>query len=96
MAEGVPTLEVVCEAFELHPRAFQRKLQEEHQSFKQLLDETRRELAIHYMGDRSVALPEIAFMLGFSEQAVFQRAFKRWTGRTPGHFRRESLSLSEA
>ncbi len=96
MAEGVPTLELVCEAFDLHPRAFQRKLQEEHQSFKQLLDETRRELAIHYMGDRSVALPEIAFMLGFSEQAVFQRAFKRWTGRTPGHFRRESLAVAES
>ncbi len=90
MAESAPTLESVSRHLGLHPRNLQRKLQSEGLSFKQLLDETRKEAAIHYIHDASVALPEIAFMLGFAEQAVFQRAFKRWTGQTPGRFRRGS------
>lgn len=32
-------------------------------------------------------VPEIAFLLGFSEQSSFQRAFKRWTGLPPGQYR---------
>lgn len=92
MAEEVPTLESVARHLDIHPRSLQRKLQEEGWTFKQLLDETRKEAAIHYIGDASVALPEIAFMLGFSEQAVFQRAFKRWTGRTPGSFRKDKTA----
>lgn len=89
MAEATPSLESVAQHLSLHPRTLQRKLQDEGWTFKQLLDETRKEAAIHYIHDASVALPEIAFMLGFAEQAVFQRAFKRWTGRTPGRFRKE-------
>lgn len=92
MAEAVPTLEGVAQHLDLHPRTLQRKLQDEGCTFKQLLDETRKEAAIHYINDAEVALPEIAFMLGFAEQAVFQRAFKRWTGQTPGRFRREKTS----
>lgn len=91
MADAIPTLEDVAEQFALHPRALQRKLQDEGINFKQLLDETRKEAALHYIGDKAVGLPEIAFMLGFSEQAVFQRAFKRWTGKTPGRFRKENV-----
>lgn len=42
-----------------------------------------------YLSDSDLPLREIAFLLGFSEQIALQRAFKRWTGKTPGEFRRD-------
>lgn len=94
MAEAVPTLESVAQHLNIHPRSLQRRLQDEGWTFKQLLDETRKEATVHYINDAGIALPEIAFMLGFAEQAVFQRAFKRWTGKTPGRFRKERQASS--
>jgi len=43
----------------------------------------RKETARTLLADRSIALSEIAFLLGFSEQSAFTRAYKRWTGSTP-------------
>jgi len=37
-----------------------------------------------------VPLSEVAFLVGFADQTIFHRAFVRWTGRTPGAFRRSS------
>jgi AraC-like DNA-binding protein len=35
------------------------------------------------VGDASLSIAEVAFLLGFSEPSAFHRAFRRWTGRTP-------------
>lgn len=69
-------------------RSLQRKLQQSGTSFRQLLDQTREELARQYICDRGADLTEIAFLLGFSEHSAFSRAFKRWTGQTPSDMRR--------
>jgi len=76
-------------AAELHttPRNLHRKLQKEGTSFKQLLNEMRRDLALKYIQDRSKTLTEISFMLGFSEASSFSRAFKTWTGKPPSEAR---------
>jgi AraC-like DNA-binding protein len=66
----------------------QRKLQEENTSFKQLLDETRRELADQYIRNPMVSIGEITYLLGFSEPSNFSRAFKRWNGTPPAEYRR--------
>jgi AraC-like DNA-binding protein len=76
-------------AGELHttPRNLHRKLQKKDTSFKQLLNEIRRDLALQYIQDRSKTLTEISFMLGFSEASSFSRAFKVWTGKPPSEAR---------
>ncbi len=76
-------------AAELHTTArnMHRKLQKEGTSFKQLLTEIRRDLALQYIQDRSKTLTEISFMLGFSEASSFSRAFKGWTGKPPSEAR---------
>ena len=56
-------------------------------SFQQLLDETRRELALGYIEQSRLSITEIAFMLGFSDLSNFIRAFRRWTGQSPTEFR---------
>jgi AraC-like DNA-binding protein len=40
------------------------------------------------LADEARSLTEIAFSLGFSDLATFSRAFKRWTGKPPGQWRR--------
>lgn len=56
-------------------------------SFRGLVNALRRDLALAYMTDPSLSLADITFLLGFSEQSAFQRAFKRWTDQTPGEYR---------
>ena len=63
-------------------------LVEEGTQFRTLLNETRRDLAMAYIRDTELAFGEIAYLLGFASAEAFQRAFKRWSGQTPGEFRR--------
>jgi AraC-like DNA-binding protein len=89
--KGRGDLASVGRALALSKRTLQRRLDEEGVSFRALTDEVRRGLAAQYLADRRLSLSEIALLLGFSEQAAFQRAFLRWTGVTPGQYRRQEL-----
>jgi AraC-like DNA-binding protein len=90
---GDPGLDAIAHKLRISSRTLQRKLKEAGTSHQELLDEMRRELSIHYLQERQMAVCEVAFLLGFSETSAFHRAFKRWTGTTPGEFRR---TLSES
>jgi len=48
-----------------------------------ILDSTRRDVAENLLRTSRYTLTEVAFLTGFSEQSACNRAFKRWTGRTP-------------
>ena len=66
---------------------------EEHQvpdglSVRALIDQTREANARALLGDRSLSLDDVAFLLGYSNESALRRAFKRWTGETPSAFRR--------
>ncbi|MEN8213077.1 MAG: AraC family transcriptional regulator [Pseudomonadota bacterium] len=82
---------VVSEALYMNVRTLQRRLQQQNTTFKTLLNSVRRELADRYIRDSSKNLAEISYLLGFSEMSSFSRAFKRWTGETPSHYRRENV-----
>jgi AraC-like DNA-binding protein len=60
-----------------------RHLKAEGANFRLVLDELRRKFALHYLSVRDLSLSETAYLVGFSDQAAFSRAFKRWTGRRP-------------
>jgi AraC-like DNA-binding protein len=70
-------------------RTLQRRLHEEGTSFHEVLDELRRDVAISQMRARRKSIDELAFVLGFEKTSSFHRAFKRWTGQTPGEFRKQ-------
>jgi AraC-like DNA-binding protein len=74
-------------------RNLQRSLQAEGTSYQQLLDQTRKELAVRHLQQPQSSIHDVAFLLGFSEPSAFHRAFKRWTGQTPREYR---LSLRTA
>ena len=69
-------------------RTLQRRLVEEGTTFSAELDRARELRACALLLDPHLSLAEIGWMLGFSEQRAFSRAFRRWTGSTPRQFRR--------
>jgi AraC-like DNA-binding protein len=88
LPEQGPDLETIAAALALSPRTLQRRLREGGLSFSQLVDETRQQLVLHYLRDPTLELAEIAFLVGFSEPGSLARAFRRWTGTSPGEYRR--------
>ncbi len=82
-----PKLEAIAQRLNYSPRTLQRKLQQAGTSFQQVLDEIRRQLAVQYLQNSQLTTSEIAFLLGFSENTAFNRAFRRWEGMTPGEYR---------
>ena len=88
LPEQGPDLEAIAAALALSPRTLQRRLREGGLSFSQLGDETRQQLALHCLRDPALEQAEIAFLVGFSEAGSLARAFRRWTGTSPGEYRR--------
>ncbi len=84
----VATADEVADQLHMSARTLQRRLEAEHTSFTMLVDTTRQRLARELLANHALPLAEIAYRLGFSDLATFSRAFKRWTGRPPGLFRR--------
>lgn len=87
LAHGEPDRAELARALHLSERTLQRRLAEEGCSYQQLLNDTRRQLAERHLGSGSLPAAEIALLLGYSEPSVFFRAFRQWTGLTPGEYR---------
>lgn len=87
LPSGSLTDQMVADALQMSSRTLQRKLTAEKTSFRKLVQAVRQELAESYLGDDSFTLKEISYLLGFSEQSSFSRAFKRSTGLTPQQYR---------
>ena len=82
------TAERVARCFGLTLRTLRRRLANEGHSLSELIDEARCRIACDALLREEVVLSEVAEQVGFSEASAFFRAFKRWTGRTPGEYRR--------
>ncbi|MEY4516649.1 MAG: hypothetical protein RL180_995 [Pseudomonadota bacterium] len=87
MHNGEPNLEQIANLLNLSVRSLQRRLAEQQQTFQHVLAKTRQHLAHQYLQDPALSLNDISFLLGYSEQSAFQRAFKHWTGQTPQQVR---------
>jgi AraC-like DNA-binding protein len=70
---------------------FRRRLHAEGTSYRLVKDQVRRDLAVGYLSSSDRSTAEIGWDLGFSERSAFERAFRNWTGVTPGEFRRRRL-----
>jgi AraC-like DNA-binding protein len=90
LATGEITLARAAKALKMSERSLQRRLAEDGLTFDTLLDDVRRQLSLRYLADPTIAVSEVAYLLGYSEPSPFHRAFRRWTGKTPSEARRAS------
>lgn len=84
---GDMTLDAVARRLSITPRTLQRRLARSGTSFESVRDDTRREAAERYLGQTSLTIAEVTYLLGYSEPTAFIRAFRRWHGTTPHAFR---------
>ncbi|MCY1393633.1 putative HTH-type transcriptional regulator [compost metagenome] len=92
LARGEPDRGALAAALGLSERTLQRRLADEGSSYQQLLNDTRRHLAERHLEEGRLPIAEIAVLLGYSEPSVFFRAFRQWTGLTPGEYRQKHRS----
>ena len=84
-----PDIEETAKQFNTSKRTLKRRLQGEGKTFKQITDELRRDRAIKAVIKATQPISEIAYEMGFSSTSSFHKAFKRWTGISPGSYFKE-------
>jgi len=82
----VPSVLDVALELAISERSLQRELREEGTSFRRLIEDVRKEIALRHLAQPGALASEAAFLLGFSEPGAFTRAFRRWTGVSPTQF----------
>lgn len=87
LPRGTPSRADVAQALHVSERTLQRRLSAEGFTFRDLLAQTRHELALSYIAQRRHSILEIGFLLGFTDPSNFARAFRAWTGTSPNDYR---------
>ena len=91
LQDETPELKTMATRMAMSERSLYRYLSDRGLRYKTVLNALRYELAKNYLKDAQLSLPEIALMLGYSEQSAFSRAFKAWSGESPMQHRRGHL-----
>jgi len=86
----MPTLATVSARAGMSKRTLQRRLALSGSSFQALLQGVLLEVSDEHLARGSLTQSELAFLLGYSEQSAFSRAYKSWTGHPPGAATRAS------
>ncbi len=83
----LPDFEWIAAELHTSPQTLRRRLKQENTSFQEIKDLLRRDMAIYYLSRQELTVNDIASKVGFTEPSTFHRAFKKWTGVTPGAYR---------
>ena len=85
-------INVISKHLAMGTRSLQNRLKAEGATYKELLEGVKREQTKYFLEQPDISIIDIAFLLGYSDQSSFNRAFKKWTGFTPGGYRFKCLS----
>jgi len=88
---ALPDVSQIARQLAMGARTLQRRLAAEGASYKDVVDHARRDAAQRLLADRSLAVAEVGYLLGFSEPSAFHRAFRRWCGVTPLEYRKSAV-----
>jgi len=88
LPDGTVNEKLIAEQLNLSERSLQRRLQEHQTTFRLILESVREMVAKQYIKNPMNRMSDITFLLGFSEQSAFSRAFKKWTGKSPVEYRK--------
>ncbi len=87
-SRNLPSADEVAHSLHMSVSTLRRRLLEEGTSYQKIKDEARRAAAINYMNSPQLSINDVAILMGFDEPSAFFRSFKKWTGMTPGDYRR--------
>ena len=87
LPHGEAQAKTVAQKMNLSERTFARRLAAEGLSFREILDQIRRDLAIPWL-EQQLRASDITWRLGFQQPSAFSHACRRWTGKSPSEFRR--------
>ena len=90
MASGRPELAEIARELGMSERTLQRRITDDGTTYRQLLEEARRELGRQMLGTSS-EIDEIAYLLGYQDTSSFYRAFREWEGVTPSQWREREM-----
>ncbi len=96
LPSGRSSVQDVASTLGMSTRSLQRHLRREETSFQQVLNETREQLARHYLRHSAMTGAEISFLLGYDDPNSFFRAFRTWTGQTPEGLRASFAGIAVA
>jgi len=91
VSKGNISVEYVANQIGLPSRIFQMKLKQQGYTFKERLNQVRRDLAFDYLADLNLSILDISMLLAYQEQTSFIRAFKTWTGMSPLQYRKKKI-----
>ena len=87
LPSGRVTGDDLAKELNMSKRTLRRKLGEKGESFRSLLLNVRKDLALRYIRSENYTITEIAFLLGFGDSSAFSRAFRSWFGESPSEAR---------
>ncbi|GAA6167890.1 AraC family transcriptional regulator [Sessilibacter corallicola] len=90
-SQVLPSAEEVAHRLHMSVSTLRRRLLEEGESYQQIKDECRKVAALNYMNSPQLSINDVAGLMGFEEPSAFFRSFKKWTGMTPGEYRRSDV-----
>lgn len=89
-----PEFDCLAEQLALSPTTLRRRLKGEGQSYTTIKDALRRDMAIGLLAQAPLSVQEVASLVGYDETSAFYRAFRKWTGAPPSHYRSEAEASS--
>jgi AraC-like DNA-binding protein len=90
LPSGQPMIDDVARELGMGSRTLRRRLADQGLIYKEIVEDVRHKLALHYMRDKRISLKQMAYLLGYSDLAAFNHAFHRWTGSSPRDYRRKN------
>ncbi|SDD50502.1 Helix-turn-helix domain-containing protein [Dyadobacter soli] len=79
----IPALEIIAAHMNLSDRSFQRRLQQDGETYRSLGASMKKELAVNLLQNTNATVHAISEVLGYTEPSAFHRAFKNWTQTSP-------------
>ncbi len=88
--------EKVAAQLNMSERSLQSKLAARNTSYRNLLNETRQELALQYIQQGLHSVSEVTYLLGFADISSFLRPYRSWVGVSPSEYRERWLGRKAA
>jgi AraC-like DNA-binding protein len=89
-----PEVDELANSLAMSGTTLPRRLQGEGLNYQRLEDDLRRDIATELLSKSNLSVAEVGARAGFQETRAFHRAFKKWTGASPGMYRRAGAAPS--